>query len=320
MTIGVLCAGSFAVADDFSCSAALPIRVGTWNVNGLRGGQTTADSLRTTLLPRVDLAAIQETDARASILKAIGAEGSGWHEVRFSSNAILSRWPIRASGAVEVSTQPPRHLPWADVEHPGGCVVRIYSIHLSYKRGANPLIGDLRAAESRMLLRHAAVFDGPVILAGDLNSMGWLAGGHGSEPSVRLIREAGFADAGETSPGGTHQFLGKIDWILVRGQVPGVSVRGSYDGSDHRWLTAELGSGGSARQNAILASLQPNLEPGAWAVLALLGTLFGTLAKLAFRRIARAMRRPGSGPPLSPQPVSPQPAVVPLPIATVAGE
>jgi endonuclease/exonuclease/phosphatase family metal-dependent hydrolase len=306
----ILLPGMLLAGGPGACGPDSPVRVGTWNVHGLRGGRAMADALRS-VVSRVDLLALQETHASESVTALLGTRPGEWYETRFSSNAILSRWPIESAGAVEVNSKHPRHLPWADVRHPEGCLLRIYSVHLSYKVGWNPLIGKQRAAESRTLIQHAAGFAGSVVFAGDLNSMGWLVAGHGSEPSLKLFREAGFVNTGEDSPGGTHQFLGKLDWILVRGPHHRESLRGSYDGSDHRWLTASLGPGTQPQPQTVLAALHPNLEPGGWAVLSVLALLTWGAVRACAAAWTRLARPAGT-----PESVEVSRPALPLPIAT----
>lgn len=265
--------------------AETPVRIASWNLNSLRGGAASQTGLRD-LAATHDVIALQELpgDSRPGFATRIGLPAS-WHAFGFASNAVAGRYPIRRSGVTEVSVNPPRHLPWVEMETPQGPLV-VYSIHLTYRLTWHPFLEQQRAYETRLLLRDALAFDAPVVLAGDFNSLGWVVGGH-EELSVRTLRTAGFQPL--VSPGGTHRLLGKLDWIFAKGLRGRADEMGTYQGSDHRWIQAQVGpSTPPAEPPAFLATIFPNLDPLAIGVLALVMAAFA----LMIQRLASQWQRP----------------------------
>jgi endonuclease/exonuclease/phosphatase family metal-dependent hydrolase len=265
--------------------AETSVRIASWNLNSLRGGAASQVGLRE-LAATHDVIALQELpgDSRSGFAARLGLPAS-WHAFGFASNAIAGRYPIRRSGVTEVSVNPPRHLPWVEMETPQGPLV-VYSIHLTYRLTWHPFLEHQRAYEARLLLRDALAFDAPVVLAGDFNSLGWVVGGH-EELSVRTLRTAGFQPL--VSPGDTHRLLGKLDWIFVRGLRGRAGDTGAYQGSDHRWIHAQVGPGTPpAQPPAFLATIFPNLGPITIVLLALVTAAFAFM----IRRLAYQWQRP----------------------------
>ena len=215
------------------------MRVATWNLGDL--GLAADEKVQRAIAlfaDASDVIALQESDDPGRALTA--DDGTEWQGVYEHSNAILSRWPILQSGLVAANPAWARDLPWADIQPPVGPAFRVYSVHLTFKRGGNPFIGAARAVEIRRILIHAQGFAGPVIIAGDLNTVGWILGGQASEPTIRLLKASGYVDAFGAVGGRTQAVLGRLDWIYTRGFGATNQVLGNYDGSDHRWLQASL--------------------------------------------------------------------------------
>ena len=218
---------------------AAPVRVATWNLGDLSiNAEEKSQRALTLFADTADVIALQECPDPGRPLTTVG--GSQWHGVFEYSNAILSRWPIVQSGLVAANPAWARDLPWADIQPPTGPAFRIYSVHLTFRRAGNPFLRAARAVEIRRILIHARGFAGPVILAGDFNTIGWILGGQASEPAIDLLRESGYADAFGAIGGRTQALLGRLDWIYTRGFAAADQVLGDYDGSDHRWLQASF--------------------------------------------------------------------------------
>lgn len=220
------------------------IRVTAWNMGNL--GETTTEKAAQALdqfSEQADILALQECPAPSS-----NATRLAWNGVFEYSNAILSRWPIIASGLVPANPSWPRDLPWADIQPPSGPAVRIYSVHLTFRRGGTPFLATAREIETRRILTHANGFSGPVIVAGDFNSVGWFLGGQASEPAIRLLQLTQYNDALAMIGGRTHAILGRLDWIFSRGLTASEPVLGEYAGSDHRWISTTFAPDEGERQ------------------------------------------------------------------------
>jgi MYXO-CTERM domain-containing protein len=276
----LLIASPAAVRAAGADSRSPTVRVATWNLGGL--SHTTDGKAQRALnlfADTADVIALQECPDPGRPLTT--DSGGEWRGVYEYSNAILSRWPIVRSGLVAANPAWARDLPWADIQPPAGPAFRIYSIHLTFRKGGNPFIGAARAAEIRRILIHARGFAGPVILAGDFNTIGWILGGQASEPAIELLEASGFVDAFSSVGGRTHSFLGRLDWIYTKGFAAADPVVGDFDGSDHRWLQANLSDGAAVSQAA------PASDGGLLTLLA-----FGAVAMLglaAWRRRKKAI-------------------------------
>ncbi len=233
LALALLAFSSFFVATG---TEPIPIRVASWNMGDLseRPGGKAAHAWDL-LSSKADVLALQECPTPDSSL-----DQQEWYGVYEHSNAILSRWPIIQSGLVAANPAWPRDLPWADIEPPSGPAFRIYSVHLTFRRGGTPFLAQAREVEARRILIHASGFDGPVVVAGDFNSIGWILGGQASAPAIQLLQLSGYTDALAAIGGRTHALLGRIDWIYTNGLHSTEPILGDYAGSDHRWLLANL--------------------------------------------------------------------------------
>jgi endonuclease/exonuclease/phosphatase family metal-dependent hydrolase len=260
------------------------VRVATWNLGALGlDAQQKAQRALDLFADTADVIALQECPDPGQPLTA--EAGREWQGVYEFSNAILSRWSIVQSGLVAANPAWARDLPWADIQPPAGPAFRIYSVHLTFKRGGNPFLGAARAVEIRRILIHARGFAGPVILAGDFNTVGWILGGQASEPAIELLRASGYADAFGAVGGRTQTVLGRLDWIYTRGFVAADQVLGDYDGSDHRWLRASI----SASDEAV-SYAAPISDSSPVTLLSV--TALGLLGVAAWRKRKRRMGPP----------------------------
>jgi len=218
-------------------TAAEDLKVCTWNINKGVKFQRVLDELKRAPLAGCDVLALQEVmpadqekQARmiAGTLKATYARGG--------RDVIVTKLPIVRYG--EIRLRSGRNATWADIRSRSGVTFRVYDVHLSYKIGINPFMPEKRKEEMEKILQHAEDFNGPVIVAGDFNTIGWLLGGQSSDPVPALLRRAGYTEA--SFKGRTNLLCGKIDWIFVKGMKTGQARLGSYAGSDHKWITADL--------------------------------------------------------------------------------
>lgn len=274
--------------------ASQPLRIASWNLNSLSGSQRTLSELHA-LAAQTDILILQEAvSPKQGDLSQILAKSSHPYRTALGSNAIASRFPIRNSGTVHVRPAFLRVLPWADLDTPAG-LVRVYAVHLTYKLGSNPLAYDLRASEISLLLQHAQSVPHPVILAGDFNSLGSVLLGHSREPSLDLVRRAGFRDSLSTDPGATHLLLGRLDWIFSRGLHTASAQRGQYSGSDHRWIRTTLSFSPAPQPNPtqhFFAALIPTAEPLPLAIVIAFTLGLAYLASLIVRTASRSFSLP----------------------------
>ncbi|MFH1724733.1 MAG: endonuclease/exonuclease/phosphatase family protein [Elusimicrobiota bacterium] len=229
LLISCLCAGASLYAGE--------LRVGTWNIHKGKRLDRVLEELKEPPLSDCDVLALQEvlTGEEGRQAKEI-AEALGARSVNAGRDVIVSRLPILDSG--EITLRRGRSAAWADLRDSAGRALRVYDVHLTYKVGWHPFIPEVRAGEMRTLLEHAKTFDGPVIILGDFNTVGWFVCCHRDAPLLGLLRDAGFREAG--IEGGTQRLVGTVDWIFARGLVIKDARRGDYAGSDHRWITATL--------------------------------------------------------------------------------
>ena len=218
-----------------AASAVPELTVCTWNIHKGKRWERVVRELRESKLASCDLLALQEvlTGEEGRQGEKL-AEAHGASLAKAGRDVILSRVPVAASGELTVNPGTGRRAVWVDVEAAPGTLVRFYSLHLSYKVERSPFITHVRRAEMEAVLAHAEAFPGPVIIAGDFNTVGWFLGGHRDAPLLESLRRAGYREA--SPPGRTQWSGGKVDWIFVKGLKPRGGELGLYGGSDHRWL------------------------------------------------------------------------------------
>lgn len=255
------------------------IRIAAWNLgqgDSLESVQQGLASAR--LSEQCDILVLQETqtDEGEDLADTIASE-RGWSWFGNASNGIVSRWPVVRSGTATIGVQRTRELPWAEVETPLG-IVRVYSVHLTFRDGGWPFEESLRFQEITWILYHLEKTEPPadaatpVILAGDFNTVGKLLWGHQDEKGLRLLASRGFKPA--PGDGATHLAFGRLDWIFVRGLHPAAGGVGELSGSDHRWVWASLERTEKAGTAAIQVHGVALVWPAALALLALGGAAF----------------------------------------------
>lgn len=122
-----------------------------------------------------DVALVQEmnfngnsqADMQAFVEKAFGTGFRIWREPnRPKPNAVVSRWPIVASGVWEDSAAPDREFVWARINIPGPVDLWVLSVHLLTNDGKRP-------AEARELVAFIRKFvpaEAYLVVGGDLNT------------------------------------------------------------------------------------------------------------------------------------------------------
>ncbi|PCI39704.1 MAG: hypothetical protein COB53_02695 [Elusimicrobia bacterium] len=213
-------------------AAAEEFSVVSWNIHKGKHLARVEKELTSSSLSKASLFALQEvlTDQLSGVSHAAGRD------------AIISRWKLKKRGHVLVNPETGRVAAWADAVSPDGTTIRIYSLHLSYKIGRNPFIPHVRTAEMRAVLDHADPVDGPIIVAGDFNTVGWFFCCNRSAPLLHLLHKRGYTDALAASnvDCNTQHIVGTVDWIFVKGLTPISATCGNYAGSDHKWIQATL--------------------------------------------------------------------------------
>lgn len=213
------------------------LKVCTWNINKGVKFQHVLDEIKRAPLAGCDVLALQEVmpaDQEKQARMIAGAMQATY--ARGGRDVIVTKLPVIRFG--EIRLRPGRNATWADIRSRSGVTFRVYDGHLSYKTGINPFIPEKRKEEMEKILQHAKDFSGPVIIAGDFNTIGWLLGGQSDDPVPALLRRAGYTEA--FFKGRTNLLCGKIDWIFTKGMKMGRAGLGSYAGSDHKWITANL--------------------------------------------------------------------------------
>jgi endonuclease/exonuclease/phosphatase family metal-dependent hydrolase len=218
-------------------ASAENLKICTWNINKGVKFQRILDEIKRAPLAGCDVLALQEVmpadnekQARmiAGTMQATYARGG--------RDVIVTKLPIIRFGEIRLSSR--RNATWADIRSRSGILFRVYDVHLSYKIGINPFIPQKRKEEMEKILQHAKDFSGPVIVAGDFNTLGWLLGGQSNDPVPTLLRRAGYTEA--FFKGRTNLLSGRIDWIFTNGMKMGQAGLGNYAGSDHKWITADV--------------------------------------------------------------------------------
>lgn len=224
-----------------AAAAARELCVATWNIHGGRKLERVRKELSRPPLSGCEVLALQEvlTKEEGAQERRLAAQHAA-EAVAAGRDVILSRLPVVSSGSLRINPATGRQAAWADLRASSRSVVRVYSVHLSYKVRRSPFIREIRKEEMARVLEHAAASSGPVVVAGDYNTVGWFVCCHASAPSLRLLRAAGYADALAGARGSTQRFVGPVDWIFVKGLSPARARRGDYAGSDHRWMLSVL--------------------------------------------------------------------------------
>lgn len=153
-------------------------RIATYNVHrwaGVRGGRAWAPEKATAVIAelRAEVIALQEVlrpFSGATPLEAI-AERLGFHVAFVCTrmhqrgelgNAILSRWPMAAAYAVDLTFGRLEQRSAIAAQFEGECTVSVAATHLA-------LVDRTRARQVQALLEHPQL-QGPVVLLGDMNA------------------------------------------------------------------------------------------------------------------------------------------------------
>ena len=226
----------------FSVSSAAPLRVVTFNIKESREIDRAIAVLRSDSLRDADVVALQEMSesgvdriARALRLNYAYYPAVIHHRTGgYYGPAVLSRWPIERSWKVLLPhgswDRGLRRTATAAVVRANGLAILVYSVHLETMVKLSPA---KRTEQVRAVTEDAKGFQGPVVIAGDLNDYGMAA----------RIHDQGYTWLTEWV-GPTHTIF-SMDHILARGLVSpepgGVGVVREVGGaSDHHPVWAVL--------------------------------------------------------------------------------
>jgi endonuclease/exonuclease/phosphatase family metal-dependent hydrolase len=238
--------GSYAPA---AMPAKAPLRVVTFNIRESREIDRAIAVLRSDSLRGADVVALQEMSesgvdriARALHLNYAYYPAVIHHRTGgYYGPAVLSRWPIERSWKVMLPhgswDRGLRRTATAAVVRANGLRILVYAVHLETVVKLSPA---KRTEQARAVTEDAKAFQGPVVIAGDLNDSGIAA----------RIRDQGYAWLTELV-GPTHTFF-SLDHILTRGLVPAHptsvgAVREVRGASDHHPVWAVLEPAPAAR-------------------------------------------------------------------------
>jgi endonuclease/exonuclease/phosphatase family metal-dependent hydrolase len=240
--------------------AGEPLRVVTYNIHHIDGERLAAALDGNVALGRADVILLQEvvrpsaTDSSACVV----ARARGWwcayapgHGYQGGSLgvAIISRTPLAATEAIElpffhVRFNAGRRVALAATVDVDGTPVRLYSVHLD-----NRLTPGQRVKQLAPVLDAAETWDGPALIAGDMNTSPFTWVGHvvpmptGTQDDrlERYVRSRGFT-APVAGSGPPHQWLSmRLDAIYTRGlRVLDSDVEQTVRASDHLPLWADL--------------------------------------------------------------------------------
>jgi endonuclease/exonuclease/phosphatase family metal-dependent hydrolase len=231
--------GSYAPS---SVPAKASLRVVTFNIRESREIDRAIEVLRSDSVRNADVVALQEMSesgvdriARALHLNYAYYPAVIHHRTRgYYGPAILSPWPIERSWKVMLPhgswDRGQRRTATAAVVRADGLSVLVYAVHLETVVKLSPA---KRAEQARAVTEDAKDFDGPVVIAGDLNDYGMAA----------EIQRQGYVWPTEWV-GATHTIF-SMDHILARRLLPAnlgsVGVVRNVDGaSDHHPVWAVL--------------------------------------------------------------------------------
>jgi endonuclease/exonuclease/phosphatase family metal-dependent hydrolase len=234
--------GSYASPAAIASATDAALRVVTFNIKHAREIDRAITVLQSDSLRGADVLALQEMD-EAGVERIARALGFGYAyypaiihpaDGKYFGPAILSRWPIERSWKVLLPHRGwgrgQRRTATAAVVRARGLRLLVYAVHLETMVR---LSDAKRWDQARTVIRDAAGFPGPVVIAGDFNSYGIGA----------LMRREGFTWATEWV-GPTISVL-SLDHIFARGMAlsdpaSAGAVREVGGASDHRPVWAVL--------------------------------------------------------------------------------
>ncbi len=142
--------------------------------------------------------------------------GGGYGNCQRSS-AIFSRFPIMDSGVIQLQNlSEARSAVWADLDIDGR-LVRVYNAHLESSPKGDGVKG--RLIQTKQIIEHLLQWrahypDAPVILLGDLNTLGHIIDPFIRESSIKLVEK--YLKPSLPHWTITHRYLiHQIDWIFA---------------------------------------------------------------------------------------------------------
>ena len=237
------------------------LRVVTYNIHGVEGAVLARALRDNPALGRADVILLQEVSAHGPCSAACAAgDALGLASVYApghqqdggtSGVAILSRYPLRDVEVIELPylstvVNSARRIGLAATIDGAGGPVRLIATHLDNR--INP--AD-RVRQLKPVLAHAAAWDGPVVIGGDMNTSPFVWVGHlvpvpagvQDDRLERAVRAAGL-DTPVRKSAATSQWLNmRLDAIYTRGVTAGgFAVEDSVRISDHlpMWLDVTL--------------------------------------------------------------------------------
>ena len=235
------------------------LRVVQYNVHGVAGEAIAAAVQANPALAAADVIFLDEVAAFGACSAACAAgERLGMASVYApghqqdggtSGVAILARFPLRDVAVIELPylstvVNSARRIGLAATLDGADGPVRLIATHLDNR--VNPAA---RVRQLAPVLAHAQAWDGPVVIAGDMNTSPFEFVGHlVPVPTWRQarkleasVRAAGFATPA-TEVGPTSRFLGmRLDAIYTRdARVTHAEVAGDVEASDHLPLWADV--------------------------------------------------------------------------------
>lgn len=230
------------------CETKSRIDLVTWNIFKGNNKNRIEQTLKKGHPRNANILLFQEvTSAEASASSAVSItakEIAGWFgydHYSHANNAIVSDFDIDDYGYITIDNETGRTAIYADIEYDSSDSIRLYSVHLAFKKGnMNIFDTGMRRDEMESLLNHADSFNGPIIIAGDMNSV-VNRRSYYLEDAIKLIEQRAYIDAfKDIGHFVTHPLLGRIDWVFFRDLTLMRARIGDYDGSDHRWLMVTL--------------------------------------------------------------------------------
>ncbi len=241
-------------------AAGEPLRVATYNIHHIDGHRLGAALAADPDLAAAEIVLLQEVvqDRDGQSAACDVARDQGWscayapgHGLDGGSLgvAILSRRPLADLAVIElpyfnVRFNAGRRVALAATIDVDGTAVRLFSVHLD-----NRLTASQRMRQLAPVFDAAAAWDGPALVAGDMNTspFTWVghvvpvpAGTH-DEKLEAFARSRGF-ETPVTASGPTHQWLSmRLDHIYARGlRVHDFEVEHRVRASDHLPLWADI--------------------------------------------------------------------------------
>lgn len=190
---------------------------------------------------KIDIVLVQEN--KGAPLEALRRDFADWSMVEEESHAILSRFPLRDSGATGLVNRPWRRILWATAQTPEG-PLRVVTTHLSapqLSRGIGQFrrAGAAKQEEMEQILSVIESDPTPTVFGGDLNN----PPAHGFTRLLSGKFENAFSATG-TGLGWTYPAtlpVIRIDHLYTtHGARPLRAFVGSNVGSDHLPVIAEV--------------------------------------------------------------------------------